>query len=398
MLQQIFTPWRLKWYPRLILFGLFIGFLIGILYGEGAITLTGRLGGDYPAFYGPGRIASQGGWDELYNAKRQLSAQQGLYQDSNEYLHFAYPPFVALLYWPLSLIDFRMSYVLHTLLMVIVLFLVVHIIRPLNKHVDSYFMPAFTLLLIFYPVLRSVIGGQNTPITLLIIALTWRLVAGGRDFSAGIILGLLLYKPQFGLPLIGLFLLSRHWRVVCGSTVTALVLYGIGVFLQGPDWISKWYTLAQAFSERDAFVNRINAISWLGFFQGTMGKKSIAALILGWGLSLLTAVYISWVWWRGGREADLSDQLGVACLSLILMSPHIMYYDLGLLFFTCLALIDKIKEKRLMIVGIIWLSGFSQTLSKLTGFSPLFIVTMLTWLISIRIFIPSNNMTVLKQT
>ena len=124
---SIFTPWRLTWYPRVILFALGVGFLISIVSGKGANTISGRLGGDYPSFYGAGRIISQGDWKELYNPDRQLSAQKGLVSlpgsDNRSYIPFPYPPYVALFYWPLSLLNYRLSYILHTLLMVLALFI-----------------------------------------------------------------------------------------------------------------------------------------------------------------------------------------------------------------------------------------------------------------------------------
>ncbi len=345
--------------------------------------------------YGAGRLLAQGDGDNLYNLGHLVAVQRDLLPGStNACQLFPYPPYVALIYWPLSLLDYRLSFSLFTLLMVGTLFLTLNVIKPMNEFVDKYFIAVFTLILFFYPVLRSVLGGQNTTISLLIIALTWRLVASGREYTAGLVLGALLFKPQFGLTLIGLFLLSRRWRVVIGGMVTALLLYGLGYMLQGSDWIIKWTTFALWFSDVDAQINKANAISWLGFFQGIMGVRNKAAHIIGWGMSLLTAGYLSWVWWKGGKKADLKSQLGLACSSLILMLPHVMYYDMGLLVFTCLALVGKIEKYQLLFVTILWLSGFSQTLSKLAGFSPLFFVTLLTWIVSIRVFSSSRKMTV----
>ena len=70
-MQRIFTPWRLKWYPRLLLFAFGAAFIIAALSGRGASTLTGRLGGDYPAFYSAGRIIAEGNWKDLYNLSKQ---------------------------------------------------------------------------------------------------------------------------------------------------------------------------------------------------------------------------------------------------------------------------------------------------------------------------------------
>ena len=383
---QWITPWRLKWYPRVILIALFVGFFFSILYGKGVNTMTGRLGGDYPAFYGAGRIIAQGDWNELYNAKRQLLVQEDLIPDDSGYLCFAYPPYVALVYWPFSLLNYRLSYTIHTLLMVGALLLTLHLIRPMIKQVDQYYLCAFTLTLVFYPILRSVLGGQNTAIALLIIASTWRAVTNGHEYLAGALLGLLLFKPQFALPLIGLFVLSGRWRVGLGSAFTAAGLYTICVWMQGPDWVTTWFEFGQWFSHTDAGVNSKNAISWLGFSQAFFGVESKTAFVLGWGMTLGTIVGLSWVWWAGGRQADLTSQIGLASVCLVLIPPHIMYYDMGLLFFTYAALIIKKGKMQILLIGTVWLLGFSQIISGLIGFSPLFFVVVFTWILSIRVF------------
>ena len=385
-IDQLITPWRLKWYPRVVLIALSLGVIFGVLYGKGVNTVTGRLGADYPAFYGAGRIIAQGDWNELYSVKRQLLAQEDLIPDDSGYLPFAYPPHVALVYWPFSLLDYRLSYTLHTFLMVGALLLTLHLVRPMIKEVHQHYLCAFTLTLLFYPILRSVLGGQNTAITLFIIASTWRAVTNGREYLGGAILGLLLYKPQFALPLIGVFVLSGRYRVGLGSAFTAAALYGIGVWMQGPNWVITWLEFGQWFSNVDASVNSKNAVSWLGFFQALLDVESNTALVLGWGMTLGTIVGLSWVWWAGGPRADLTSQIGLASVCLVLIPPHIMYYDIGLLFFTYAALIAKKGKGRILLIGTVWLLGFSQIISGLIGFSPLFFVVVFSLILGIRFF------------
>ena len=111
------TPWSLKWYPRSLLAAIAVAFIFAVLSGSGASTFTGRLGGDYAAFYGAGRIIAEGDFEELYNWKRQLAAQQGLFPgEEKSFLPFMYPTYVALAYLPLSLLPYRPSYIIHTLL------------------------------------------------------------------------------------------------------------------------------------------------------------------------------------------------------------------------------------------------------------------------------------------
>lgn len=383
-LQHLLTPWRLKWYSRSLLAAIVVAFIIAVLSGNGASTLTGRLGGDYAAFYGAGRIVAEGESGELYNWNRQLDAQKGLFPgEDKSFLPFMNPPYVALAYVPLSLLPYRFSYVIYTLLLVGALLMTLHLVRPMNAQIDRHYLFAFTLLLFFYPVLRSVLGGQNTALTLLLVACSWRSVEDRREFRAGFFLGLLLFKPHFALPLIGVYFLSGRWRVAIASAITALFLYVIGVLMQGPRWVTIWFEYAKWAIQPPMGFEADKAISWAGFFNGLLGTDSTFALILGWTMVLGTIVGISWIWFVGGRRSDLTAQIGIAVPCLLLIPPHVYYYDAGLLFFTYAVLITKNLKRQAELVGIVWLLGFSQILSGLIGFSPLFFVTVFTGMLAI---------------
>lgn len=83
-------------------------------------------------------------------------------------------------------------------------------IRPLNWAVPKHCFLIFTAELFYYPLFRAVTGGVNTPVSLLLIALRWRMAKENRDFLAKVFLGLLLFKPQYAVPLIGLFFLAKR--------------------------------------------------------------------------------------------------------------------------------------------------------------------------------------------
>ena len=385
VLKRFLTSSRLTWYPRFLLLGLALGFVIAVSSGNGAETIGGRLGGDYPAFYGAGRIIAEGDWRALYKAERQLQAQKGLFPgEAPGFMPFPYPPYVALAYWPLSLFGYRTSFAIHTILMVLALALTVHLVQPMNTKIKQHFLAAFTLLLFFYPVLRAVLGGQNTPITLLLVAAAWRYAVDHRDLGAGLFLGLLLFKPQFALPLIGLFVFSGRWLIGIGSIVTAVAMYAIGVWMQGWDWVGNWFQFASWVSKGAAVIDPQNAVSWLGLSEALLGAGTMTAKIIGWTLALATIFWISWVWLAGERKGDLTARMGLATLCLVLIPPHVMYYDVGLLFFTYTSLTAKGFNRQIEIVTVVWVLAFSQILANSINFSPLFLISIFTGILVIR--------------
>ena len=391
-MNQFFTPWRIKWYSRSLLFAIGISFIIAVCGGKDNSTLTGRLGGDYPAFYGAGRIIAEGDWENLYSVARQIEIQEDLFPNEKiGYYPFPYPPFVAIAYYPLSLFNYRISYIIHSLLMFSAIVISIQLIRPLNSLINRYQLSALALSLSFYPLFRAISGGQNTAIVLLFIVMSWRMALAHREWLAGIILGLLLFKPQFAIPLIGLFVLSGRWRVGLGSALTAVVLYSISSWVSGPLWVVPWSKFTWWFSQTDAGVNSANSVSWLGFLEAVFGTKNHVALFLGWGLISLTVIGVGLLWLIGGRRADLTSQLGITMPALVLMPPHVMYYDLSLVLFTYAAMVAVNSEKLWLILGFIWLLGFSQIASTKIGFSPLFFVLLYTNILAVRYLKPFSN-------
>src|ERR1700759_583186 len=93
-----------------------MAFVISVAGAHGPATIAGRLGGDYPAFYGAGTLVRTGQAAHLYDPGRPAAAERSLFGDERDggYLDFAYPPAFAALYAPLSAIDYRTSYVIDT--------------------------------------------------------------------------------------------------------------------------------------------------------------------------------------------------------------------------------------------------------------------------------------------
>src|SRR5947207_9971002 len=82
---------RLDRIAKAVLFALVVAFLVTVLSGSGSDTAAGRVGGDYPAFYGAGRIVLDGDAAHLYDVKRQEQAERDLFAGNHDgLLYFAY--------------------------------------------------------------------------------------------------------------------------------------------------------------------------------------------------------------------------------------------------------------------------------------------------------------------
>jgi hypothetical protein len=369
---------RLVRYGHALLAAIAIAFLIVLSTGSGPTTISGRLGGDYPAFYAAGQIITAGDQADLYSGATQRRYQEPLLGDNDGLLPFAYPPFFALAHAPFSQLPFRVAYALHTLLMIAALVAAARLVQRIYPGTFVSVYPLFFFALTYYPMFRAVIGGQNTALSLLLIILCWHRAVNARHAEAGLYLGLLMYKPQFALPLIGLFLLSGRWRVSTAAAAVAVVLYVVGALVSGFDWPVVWIEAARRFASIDAAANAANAVSWLGFAEALFGAGEPVALTLGHGLAVLTVIFVSGIWFCGGRNADLGAQLALGSVCLVLISPHAMFYELGITLISLAVLYGPMSRTGSSTILALWALGSLQLLSPLADISPAFAALMLT--------------------
>ncbi|TML11000.1 MAG: DUF2029 domain-containing protein [Actinobacteria bacterium] len=377
------APWLTK-IAVAIAAALAIAFAIALASGSGADTATGRLGGDYPAFYAAGRLITSSQRSDMYDPARQAQMQQGLFPADSEQglLYFAYPPHTALVYAPLSHLPYRVSYALHTLLMVGATVAALYLVRPMLPVVNGHFAIVAIGAVSFYPMYRAITGGQNTALTLLLLAGSWRAVDADRDVVAGLLLGLLLFKPQFALPLIGLHLLARRWRLGMSAAFTAAACWGAGAALLGVGWFGRWLDSVRFFTDLDARVNRRNAVSFLGAADTLFGVGDSLGRLLGAALALVTVAALVFVWHNRDRH-HLCAPMMVALPAIVLISPHAMFYDAGLLVLPLAALLATRHVQVREAVIVLWCAGLLDAAKQIIGLTPIFAVTIAVFLLAI---------------
>jgi alpha-1,2-mannosyltransferase len=381
--------WRLIWYPRLLLASLGLALLFVVLAGDGSSTTTGRIGGDYPAFYGAGSIVLDGELEGLYDPARQSRAQADLHGGETGYLAFAYPPHVAVAYAPLSALPYRFSYVIHTGLMAAAVLAALHLIRPMVGVVDRFYWLVSAAALSFWPLFRAVGAGQNTAVTLLLLAVAWRALTNERELLAGIAVGLMLFRPQYAIPVIVLLVVARRRRAVLAAVGVGTATWLANALLLGPRWLTDWLDAVQPFVETDAEVNASNSVSWIGFSEATLGVGPGRAV--GVVVALASALVLAGLWFRHERF-DLPTRMGITAAGIVLVSPHAIFYDAGLLSITALVALDRgwIGWRT---AAAAWLLSLTQLAAGALGATPLAVLVMVAFMAftARAIVVPSEN-------
>jgi len=185
------------------------------------------------------------------------------------------------------------------------------------------------LALGFPAALWNVTAGQNGFLTAALIGGTLLFVER-RPVLAGALLGLLTYKPHFGLLFPFALIAGGHWRVLIAAAVTALVMIAASLAVFGTEaWIAfvHWMPVTSrvVLGEGGADWDRLQSL--FGLVRAHGGGETLAWTAQGIvALAALAAVCALW-------RSRVSCELKAAALGCgaRLATPYLYMYDLVVL-------------------------------------------------------------------
>jgi len=170
-----------------------------------------------------------------------------------------------------------------------------------------------------------IVAGQTGCLEAALLAGGFRL-AGKRPVVAGILLGLLTYKPQIGILVPVALLAARLWRTIAAACITAAVLvvasgavFGSAIWTA---WVGNMIGYAHQFSAEN---------SEIAYLMPTVAERLVALgaapaqAMAGQALAALAAAAAVWRCFRSGPTS-----LGAAALfaATFLATPHAFVYDM----------------------------------------------------------------------
>jgi alpha-1,2-mannosyltransferase len=234
-------------------------------------------------------------------------------------MFWSYPPHVLIFIWPFGLLGFLPAYAAWC-----IIGLALYVWAALAGGVDRR---SLMFLAVAPGVAVNVFFGQNGFLTaaLLIGALA---NLERRPLVAGILVGILTIKPQFGLLLPVMLVMTGRWRTIASAVVTTAVLVALTALWFGADiwteYLDKvvpqqhWLLITAGNNHwpivSSAFVNaRLIGLpdAWAWVVQAISSGCSLAAVV--------------WTFWRR-RDPVLSSALFVT--ATFLFSPWMLSYDM----------------------------------------------------------------------
>jgi hypothetical protein len=194
---------------------------------------------DFFTFWLGGKLLSKG--LDPYNSKIWLAGHD-LYQATwRPNLTYIYPLPLTIFFVPLSLLELDQAYTLWFFLSIWAVILSVFLmLRMMNSpRVYHLAMPLLAGAFLFRPTIVTLRNGQLGAVLLLVLTLAVYLLQKEHWLSGGLVVALLILKPQLGAPLLVLLLLvllyQRRWQVPIGMGITGIILLLAGLLIR-LDW------------------------------------------------------------------------------------------------------------------------------------------------------------------
>jgi len=280
------------------------------------------LGTDFLSFWTVGRMLI--GRRDIYDQSAHIAAQQAYFTQADGFTAFFYPPTFLPFCWPLGLLDYFPALALW--LVVTGALFVLAVTAWLRRFPVA--APAWLLIAAFPATLIQVTHGQTAFLSagLLLLGALW---VRERPIFSGVLFGLATVKPQFGLLVPLVLLLTGEWRVIAAAAATALALTVASAVLFGAALWHEWYTLTRA-AQTAMDAGTVGYAKMVSPFAGLMllGVPSGLSYALQGLISAVVAAMLAQASWRRRYTAELGALMLVGA---VLVTPFVLDYDMLLL-------------------------------------------------------------------
>lgn len=205
------------------------------LVGWVSFALRRAFEGDFAAYYAFTRIGLHAGFSHLYD----VAAQRQEWQALGPLLWYpaVYPPWLALAFAPLAVLPFPLAYAVWNVLLGAALLLTWWLLAPGSRWQRALQLAAALAIPL---VAFSLLLGQVVMLVGAALALGWWCMRRGSPILAGIILSLILLKPQLAILVPLALLASLRFRPAAAFTVTSLAVGLVTVASVGLDGIAAY--------------------------------------------------------------------------------------------------------------------------------------------------------------
>ncbi len=290
------------------------------------------LGTDFSNIYAGGTYVLDGQPGTAFDPPSQHARQQMIFGKDTPFYGWCYPPFLLFVAAALALLPYAAAlavWQVSTMLLYLGMLWSVLRFAPARES-DGHALardPMWLLLAVAFPAVFVNLGhGHNGFLTAALLG-TALLVLDRRPVLSGILFGLMAYKPQFGVMIPLVLIVTGRWRAFASASATVLALVVISTLAFGAD---VWRMMIDAMPFTREVVleqggtgwHKIQSVfSWVRMWGGSV---PLAYAIQG-AVTVALGAALAWLW-----RSDASYRLKAAALPIasILATPYSLDYDL----------------------------------------------------------------------
>lgn len=327
----------------------------GLVYlvatSDGLIDYQGRpLGTDFSNVYAAGTFVLDGEPAAPFDPRLQHAREQIIFGANTPFYGWHYPPFFLALAAVLALLPYQLALLVWQGTTLLLYLLAIRAIvsslpsplwgrstgrRPVGVRVDvasgnTSTSGLWLLLALAYPAAFVNLGhGHNGFLTAALIGFAL-IQLDRRPVLAGVLFGLLAYKPQFGLMIPLVLVSTGRWRTVFAAAVTVAALMLAATLVFGIDtWHAFFrfaeYTRVIVLETGETGWHKIQSVfSWARMWGASV---PLAYAVQG-AVTLAVAATLIWLW---RSSASFALKAAALCLAAILATPYSLDYDLMVL-------------------------------------------------------------------
>jgi alpha-1,2-mannosyltransferase len=327
------------------------------------------LGHDFLAFYTAGSFIRDGRYHDLYKLDavkdfEQSTAHAADLEVGKSFGPWWNPPFYAMMFEPFAALPYPNALNLWREICLVALAIAIVLLMQMVAGSARNWGLVPLLVLTSMPFIQALSHGQNTFTSLLLLTATVAAWRSERRLAAGLLCGLLFYKPQLGAVVAAVLVLDLGWSAFAGLCVTGAVLAAVCLIaLPGSlhDYMRllpanvHWMQVENSYLwERHVTLKAF----WRLLLQGReAGEPFVITQILIW-LSVTAVVGgLAWAIVRSRGEKDIRrDRLIAATITAMpLIMPFYFDYDLLLLAVpVTLYAVDRLRQPASP--GDVWLT------------------------------------------
>jgi hypothetical protein len=288
--------------------------------------------------YTAGYMVRTGHAHELYDYNTQKFFQDQLVSREAVLMPFIRPPFDALVFVPFSFLSYPSAYIAFLILSLGLLAVSARLLRPWteNLRANRKLLP-LAIFISFVPVASALMLGQDSILLLALLAASVFALERERDFTAGALAGLGLFKFHLVIPLALLLLFWKRFRYFGGFSSVAAVLALISIWVASPAQI-RFYAgslfnigLGGNGGEHELLRYPL-PITMMASVHGLVYGVFAAPPILRTIITILVVVgVVLWVAIAVPKACPTQWMIPIALTTAVLVSYYLFIYDLTIL-------------------------------------------------------------------